>query len=349
MECGLDFPLDIEDMAFVRTLIKGCGVPVDRVLRQLELPLDLFDTNARNAVTFADYVCILRLLSEVSGDETCSGSARQILVGTTPFLLGGVPGGSQLADAFQRLADGYNFAHGGNFNRVRRTTNRLCYIVDDSEFPYSQEEFKLNSQAFIESILVSLHSLFEEMVGQSLSDRVMKISTKRPAPQTVGGSFLRFWNAPIKFAASRYSIEYDGRIGDWPVRSIDQTAYASIFDAVTVRSQRVHSCPENDQSWSSRIRSLLSSGVIDQVSVAAALGVSPATMRRRLANDGTSFRTIRADVLNARAQRLLSCGESPERVGETLGFSDLRSFSRAFKAWNNLTPSAFQSEVRAER
>ncbi|MEM1148936.1 MAG: helix-turn-helix domain-containing protein [Pseudomonadota bacterium] len=340
----MDFPLDIEDIAFVRTLIEGCGVSVDRVLGELDLPSDLFDIERRHAVTFADYVRILRVLSEISGDETCSGSARQVLLGTTPFLLGGVPENSRLAEVFERIASGYNFAHGGNFNRVRRSSNRLCYIVDDREFPYSQEAFRRNSHAFIESILVSLHNLFEELVGGSLHGKVLKVTTRRSA-DSIGGSFLRFWNTQIQFDAPAYGIEYDGRISDWPVKLIDGTAFASIFDAVSVRSNQSSQATLEDQSWKNRIKNAVLMGSDDQRVVANLLGVSPATMRRRLANEGTSFRSVRADALNLRAQRLLLRGETPERVGSMLGFSDLRSFARAFKSWNDLTPAAFQKHA----
>ncbi|MEM6683996.1 MAG: helix-turn-helix domain-containing protein, partial [Pseudomonadota bacterium] len=72
--------------------------------------------------------------------------------------------------------------------------------------------------------------------------------------------------------------------------------------------------------------------------IAKALGVSVATLRRRLEAENTSFRRLRAKALNARAQHLLSTRASLSDVAEILGFADLRSFSRAYKAWNGVTP-----------
>ncbi len=332
----------------MKTLIEGCGMDCAALLGELGMPPDCFTSPGADQITFADYVQILRHLVEVSGDETCSGSARQILVGTTPFLIGGVAGNISMKEALQRLADGYNFAHGGMYNRVSVSTNRLTYIIDDRDFPYSHPDFRRDRHAFIESILVSLHGLFSKLAFQPLSDRVLRITTRRQ-PSDPGGSFLRFWRAPIQMNGDYYSVQYDGRIADWPVRPIDEATYLSIFDAAADALGETHPEVSGTDYWSRRIGQVIASGVTNQSAVAATLGVSPATMRRRLVGEGAHFRTLRAQALNARARRLLALGEPAHRVATTLGFSDLRSFSRAFKAWNLVTPAVYQAEARARR
>ncbi len=336
--------LDIEDIVFVETLIRGCGLSSCEVLAELGLPLNLFEVGANWHASLSDYVRILSFLAEMSGDETCTGSARQILPGTTPFLLAGVSENSRLGEVFQRLADGYNIAHGAAYNRVRISPNRLSYIIDDKDFPYSHPELAEHSHAFIESILVSLHGLFGEITGQPLANRVIRVSTKRQ-PTDPGGSFLKFWHAPIRFGARYYSVEYDGRVASWPVTKPGKTSYLSIFDAASNDpSSDGQSCDEAC-SWSERVRHVIASGINKQAAAGAWLGVSPATMRRRLASEGTSFRSLRADALNARARRLLARGEPVDQVADKLGFSDLRSFSRAFVGWNSLTPTAFRDRA----
>lgn len=342
----MDFRLDFEDVAFVKTLIEGCGMDCAKLLGELGIPPDCLTTLGADQITFADYVQILRHLIEVSGDETCSGSARQILVGTTPFLLGGVAPNISMKEALQRLADGYNFAHGGAYNRVRVSTNRLVYIIDDTDFPYSHPDLSRNRHAFIESILVCLHGLFNKLADRPLSERVLQITTRRQLSDP-GGSFLKYWHAPIQMNGDYYSVQYDGRIADWPIRPIDEAAYLSIFDAAADAWGEKCRMVTGTDSWSRRIGQVISSGVTNQSAVAATLGVSPATMRRRLVGEGTHFRTLRAQALNARARRLLALGEPAHRVAATLGFSDLRSFSRAFKAWNLMTPTVYQAEASA--
>jgi AraC-like DNA-binding protein len=94
-----------------------------------------------------------------------------------------------------------------------------------------------------------------------------------------------------------------------------------------------------------RVSDAIASGVDDQAEAARRLGVSVATLRRRLAETGTRFRDLRAIGLNERAKQMLNRHRHPDDVAETLGFSDSRSFSRAFKAWNGVTPSNWTPSV----
>lgn len=76
--------------------------------------------------------------------------------------------------------------------------------------------------------------------------------------------------------------------------------------------------------------------------MASALGTSPRSLHRLLAREGTSYFHITESVRIERARRLLLAGLSTEDVAERLGYSDARSFRRAFKRWTRLTPSDFR-------
>ncbi|MEN0065490.1 MAG: helix-turn-helix domain-containing protein [Myxococcota bacterium] len=100
-----------------------------------------------------------------------------------------------------------------------------------------------------------------------------------------------------------------------------------------------------DVSLAEQVRRLLWAGqpVPDRDPVARMLAMSPRTLARRLGEEGTSFRAIRNEVRQQRAQRSLG---TPERqvseVADELGFSDVTAFSRAFRSWTGLTPTEFR-------
>lgn len=80
---------------------------------------------------------------------------------------------------------------------------------------------------------------------------------------------------------------------------------------------------------------------VSRARVAATLGVSEATMRRRLESEGTTFRAIRDAVYGELASGWLERGEGT--VGEIagrLGFSDAFAFRRFFIRTNGCAPSA---------
>jgi len=76
--------------------------------------------------------------------------------------------------------------------------------------------------------------------------------------------------------------------------------------------------------------------------VAAMLGLSEATMRRRLDGEGVTFKQVRDDVYNALAMAWLEDGNVPIAVIATrLGYSDAFAFRRFFKRQNGVAPSQF--------
>lgn len=82
----------------------------------------------------------------------------------------------------------------------------------------------------------------------------------------------------------------------------------------------------------------------DRKDIAALLNTSERTLKRRLQNEGASFRDISNAVRKARAQALVAEGRLPmKEIAQTLGFSDLSSFSQAYKRWTGSAPSVARS------
>ena len=80
--------------------------------------------------------------------------------------------------------------------------------------------------------------------------------------------------------------------------------------------------------------------------VAHALGMSVRSLRRRLDEEGESYRGVVQEALRERACRML---RNPERtvqeVGAALGFADVTVFHRAFKRWTGATPADYRERA----
>jgi AraC-like DNA-binding protein len=75
--------------------------------------------------------------------------------------------------------------------------------------------------------------------------------------------------------------------------------------------------------------------------VARHLHLSPRTLKRHLAQTGTTFRAIVDEVLEQKALLMLPRRDlSVEQVADRLGYSDVANFTRAFRRWTGRTPSA---------
>ena len=73
--------------------------------------------------------------------------------------------------------------------------------------------------------------------------------------------------------------------------------------------------------------------------VAEQLYVTERTLRRRLAAEGTEFRTVLDDIRNTLAQNYLrKTSLSIVEIADLLNYTEATNFHRAFQRWNSITP-----------
>jgi AraC-like DNA-binding protein len=93
-----------------------------------------------------------------------------------------------------------------------------------------------------------------------------------------------------------------------------------------------------------RVREAVSSGRIagrwTGVAVAEELGMSTRTLQRRLHEQGTTLYELLDTVRYELAREKLTSRANLSVIAAALGFSDARAFTRAFKRWSGVTPSA---------
>jgi AraC-like DNA-binding protein len=98
-------------------------------------------------------------------------------------------------------------------------------------------------------------------------------------------------------------------------------------------SREIISCPEGDPDSAEHI--------------AQRLAISPRTLRRRLAEEGYTFQAAKNLARERQAKYLLSHTTLPlSEIAFKLGYSELSAFSRAFRAWANVTPQNYRERSR---
>jgi len=330
-------------------MARAQAVPVADILDGLGLPAGLFD-DPQAPVLLADYYRIQNQISAYLEDETCQLSTRQLLPGTTDYILAQMAGVSSLHEAMKIVARSYNLLHGGEYNAVRRRGESVAFVIDDEGFPYTIKDRPDYIAFSVECLLIFLHCMLKLISPDGAAAGLRKIVVKRPRRERQAGH-LACWTAPIEFGAPHHAIYYDSeiamaRITPPPAAALSAARVHAEIIAMAEAGDRHGPLMETEDF----VRVALKRGVIDQTRIAALLGVSAATLRRRLDEEGTSFRDLRRDVLNDAAKRLLAKRQSVAEVSEELGFSEFRSVNRAFKSWNGETPKAYADRIasRAE-
>lgn len=324
----------------------AAGVAIEEMLASLGLPADLADRQGAGEISLGDYYRIQNRLAILFGDETLHMSARQLLPGSTDFVLQHAGECKTLVEVMQVIARSYNLLHGGEYNRVEAKKTSVEYVIDDRAFPYTANLSADDRYFSIESILIFLHCMLMTVAPQASPPIVKSVHLRRPKSRESFGQ-LDYWTAPVKLGAEVYRLEFD------------KTAATAAFappapESLTVNAvyqrlvKAVAGAPHEKgahRGAKAQVRDALERGVVEQKAVAAQMGVSVATLRRRLDEESVSFRDLRREVLNETAKRLLRSNRSIGDVSEALGFSEFRSFNRAFKEWNGVTPKAYVRQL----
>jgi AraC-like DNA-binding protein len=93
-----------------------------------------------------------------------------------------------------------------------------------------------------------------------------------------------------------------------------------------------------------RVRAMLREDSPALVDAARSLKMSPRTLKRRLADLGTTYSELRDDQRRQRALLLLDDRSlSISEIAARLGYTELPNFTRAFKKWTGSTPAAYRA------
>lgn len=184
-----------------------------------------------------------------------------------------------------------------------------------------------------------MFSLFRDSVGPNF--RFHRVSLRYPQPPH-HAALREALECPIDFQADTNSLYFDETLLDAPLRRANLATWQAtreICDGLLERTlshlsvkQAVYEAMTSDTVRLRRIDD-----------VAAVLGLSQRTLRRRLSDEHTSFRQIRGEILGALAKEFVANTQmTADEIAERLGFSDASSFCKAFGKWTGLGMNEFR-------
>ncbi|MFN3669905.1 MAG: helix-turn-helix domain-containing protein [Brevundimonas sp.] len=297
---------------------------------------------AHGRVWLGDYFKAAEARTAASLDEALGLAPRPLVRGTTDFVLAQAASEPTLEMAMRRTAAAYNRLHGGTYNRVRRMNGLLTYVIDDALFPYSDMPAEAVT-LMLECVLIHLHSGFCALTHRDLTPDVAHVATRRRVSQT--DDAMRIWPCGVRWGRPWYALAYREATGAAPVASAGPRPSAAAAQARLMHLVERREAELSQQSdMPASVRALLRADLLcDQSAAARRLGCSTATLRRQLGAEGLTFRRLRDQVLNERARLDLLGSQGVGDIAETLGYSDGRSFARAFKRWNGTSPKGFRT------
>ena len=145
------------------------------------------------------------------------------------------------------------------------------------------------------------------------------------------------------------SIVYPKEILDFPlgVRRYKSFSFHETSAFMEMAERPLHATNANAaSSLVNALRVLIRENITHQPVAARRLGMSVATLQRRLSQEGASFRELSREVRIQKLCSLLATDANIDDIAFDLGFSDRRSLWRACSDWLGMSPTAYRLQRR---
>lgn len=170
----------------------------------------------------------------------------------------------------------------------------------------------------------------------------LRVTLRRPRPTINTGRFSDWFRAPIEFGSPKNTLVFD--IRDMSVRLPAANAeLARQNDQVVLALLRQIDRNDIIAQVRASFIGLLPSGDCSKQTVAAQLNMSERTLQNRLVARGTTYSVLLSETRRELAEQYMNQNlHSISEVAFLLGFSEISSFSRAFRAWTGESPSSYR-------
>jgi AraC-like DNA-binding protein len=280
----------------------------------------------------------------ITADEGHSLAGAPVRPGNFELLMASMVQGANLGDGLGRLAAGATVIRPDLAITVRNRRNglRVSLVVRHAN--------ARASQVYAEALIIVIHCGLRWAIGRRLRPIQAEGCGMRHGFET---SLLDVLGLPVIRGSGGAALTYAAADQDAPFCIADFTRWREAgFNEYVRLVDELGQMPGKSSLGDSLGQSVsvaVMAGSVSQSEVARSLGMSVATLRRRLSNEQTSFRQIRESVRRDAANLLLLTDKSIDDIAAELGMSDARCFRRACSNWFGGSPSELRRERRANQ
>lgn len=237
-----------------------------------------------------------------------------------------------LRTALERVDRYHRFLSDELFIKLNETEAGLTYTLISS---HEKRDIPARNDAILAVTMSMCRSNYIEDLAP------VSVTLTHPKP-SCSSRFYEYFRSPVVFEAPANSLTL-------PIEAVDKSLpgsnpqLAELNDQVMIEYLAQLDQDRITQKVKAVIIDQLPSGNVTDENVARALYMSSRKLQRQLQSAGTTFKTLLNEIRQDLAQKYLRDQDtSMTEIAFLLGFSESSAFSRAFKRWMGVSPSAYR-------
>ncbi|WP_018991138.1 AraC family transcriptional regulator [Aromatoleum toluclasticum] len=327
-------------VAFIRAIVaayRRYGINPANALREAQIPPAALDDPAAR-VTAAQMEIMSAVAMQELDDEALGWFSRRLPWGSYGMLCRASITAPELGVALKRWCRHHRLL----------TDDILLQLGDDGAIATLRIEVRRYLGDMHEFCLVTLLRYVLGYACWAVDSRIPLLAASFPFPAPPHKNvYPLLFQGPVHFDTDQAEIRFDAQYLRLPLRRDEAALQQMLRRALplTVLQYR------RDRLLVQRVRHLLRERLDEGATaetLAERLHLSPRTLHRQLDDEGASLQELKDEARRERAVELLNRTSRPiKQIAQAVGFTNEKSFSRAFRQWTGESPSAFRERAVA--
>ena len=253
-------------------------------------------------------------------------------------------------------AVGFIFLSSPNLkSAIEYYSNSVSSIQQETQLTFTNDDFPILQYVFsddnigprrqdVEFSIGYLNGLLKKYIGESYSPKEIYFEHAKPV---MGNIYEAFFDCPVFFEQSINAIILHPEDMEKGSAKFDKNLVPLLEHYLQLLEMNAYTPTSMAANINQLLPQCIEDGQAHIAYVAARLGFSETTIRRRLKNEGTTFRKLLVKKRVAMAKRFLSETDmSILQISQKTGYSETASFSRNFLKETGKTPSKFRKTLK---
>lgn len=235
------------------------------------------------------------------------------------------------------------------YERIVDSTNEYRIVTDGNNLVLELIEddgWERIAGTVIDFKLAGMVAYAKLLTGKSFKVKAVNLVRQNA---TFIEQYQQYFGCPVNLGQSRNSLVFDKEVFALPIIA-PNLRLKEQFERIAFDSLK----QDGDQDYTVKVAQAivtrLTGGSFSIKDIAVTLTMSVRNLQLNLKNEGTSYIQILNEVRKNRSVELLQDNHvSVAEIAYLLGFSETRSFERAFKRWTGLSPAKYRATLKRDK